>query len=305
MSGSEGPPPVDLDHEKETLLSPAPVSSNRLVLVLIVAVVVTAITSAIWAGVMFAPSKSSSEFPISTIIISIDGFRYDYQSREPTPNLDSIVARGFRVGRLEPIFPSLTFPNHYTLVTGLFCETHGIVANNMYDPTTNLTFTLTNGQTANGYWFLGEPIWVTAQKWGMKTGVMFWPGSEAEIDGMRPTYWYPYNSSISNDYRMNQLLTWLDLPAADRPQFMASYISDVDTNGHNYGPNSAQVNQSIMAIDTTLSILLNGIKSRGLENRVNVLVVSDHGMTDVNKLIYLDDIIDLSLVTVVNWLQSC
>jgi predicted AlkP superfamily pyrophosphatase or phosphodiesterase len=241
----------------------------------------------------------------TVILISIDGFRYDYFGKAPTPNLDSLIARGVRARYMVPSFPSKTFPNHYTIVTGLYPAHHGIVANNMWDDSLHAQFKMSDRkQVQDARWWGGEPIWVTAQKAGQKTAPMYWPGSEAAIDGLMPTYWEAYDDKhpTAFDYRVNKLLSWLDLPVADRPTFLTLYFEDVDTAGHDYGPDSPQLVEAIERVDRALGLLLPGLKARGIEDRVNIVVVSDHGMAACSRdrLIYLDDHVDPSKVIVVD-----
>ena len=201
---------------------------------------------------------------------------------------------------MKPIFPSITFPNHYSLVTGLYAESHGIVGNKFFDPDLNDTFYYKNS-TKNGEskWWLGEPIWVTAVKQGKKSATCMWPGSEAPIMNTRPTYWLKYNSSMSMIERVDQVLRWIDLPRVDRPSFISLYMDPVDSAGHAHGPHSPQVDQALRTVDDAIGKLLDGISTRGLNNTINVVVVSDHGMTERNftkNWIYLDDFIDVESV---------
>lgn len=240
----------------------------------------------------------------TVLLVSLDGFRWDYFGRADTPNLDRLIHEGTRAKALIPVFPSETFPNHYSQVTGLYPEHHGIVSNVMYDPEFDDTFKLgKNEAVTDGRWWGGEPIWVTAAKQGMKSATYFWPGSEAEIAGHRPTYWKPYNNDVPLSQRVKQILDWLDLPPEERPALLTLYFSLVDSAGHNFGPDSPQVNEAIAKADHALGTLIAGLERRGLLGRIHLLVVSDHGMTPLSpdRVIYLDDYIDLSTVQVVDW----
>jgi predicted AlkP superfamily pyrophosphatase or phosphodiesterase len=241
--------------------------------------------------------------PATVILISIDGWRWDYDSKAPAPNLRSLISRGVRAENLIPVFPSKTFPNHYTIVTGLYPAHHGIVANTIRDPETGRTFAMTRvAEQRNPMWWGGEPLWVTVQRQGLVAATLFWPGSEAPIGGMLPRYWKPYDDNFPRAERVDQVLQWLDLPAERRPTFITLYFSDVDSAGHADGPGSPAVRDAISRVDGYLGRLLRGLERRGIADSVNLVVVSDHGMaaTDAKRVIVLDDYIDLRDVDVVD-----
>ena len=260
------------------------------------------------AFLLFAANLLAAEIrdlKATVILIAIDGFRYDYFGKAPTPNLDSLIARGVRARYMVPSFPSKTFPNHYTIVTGLYPAHHGIIANNMWDDSLHAQFKMSDReQVRDARWWGGEPIWVTAQKAGQKTAPMYWPGSEAAIEGVMPTYAEAYDDKHKTafDYRVNKLLSWLDLPVSERPTFLTLYFENVDSDGHDYGPDSPQVKEAIEKVDHNIGLLLAGLKSRGIEDRVNIIVVSDHGMAACSRqrLIMLDDYVDSANVIVVD-----
>lgn len=237
------------------------------------------------------------------LLISIDGFRADYLQRDLTPTLAALAAAGVRAQAMQPSFPSLTFPNHYTLVTGLRPDHHGIVGNTMFDAELG-KFSLGNrAAVADGRWWAeAEPIWVTADKQGLKTATMFWPGSEAEIHGHRPDHWRPFDAKVTPDQRVDQVLAWLDLPAGQRPDFLTLYFDDVDHAGHESGPDSPQVDTALRTVDSALARLVDGLKARGLYTRVNLIIVSDHGMapTPADQVVRMDQVIDLDRVQVVS-----
>ena len=229
------------------------------------------------------------------ILISFDGFRWDYMEKTETPNLDRLVASGVKADALIPSFPSKTFPNHYTIVTGRYPRNHGIVANTMYDPVFDATFSLENREEVqNGRWWGGEPIWVTAEKQGLKTLCNFWPGSEAEIKGVRPTYWVTYDGNVPNEERVQKVLDYLDKPANQRPSFYTIYFSDPDDYGHLNGPDSSSINVAIQECDARIGQLIAGLEQRNLFDEVNIMIVSDHGMAQLSqeRLIFLDDYLD-------------
>jgi len=249
------------------------------------------------------PSEGAS-WPPTVILVSLDGFRWDYQDRAPTPALDRLAAGGVRASGLVPVFPTKTFPNHYSLVTGLHPGTHGIVANNIHDEERDEWFSLSNREAVgDAAWWGGEPIWVALERAGRPTAPLFWPGSEAAIGGFRPRHWQPYDGALSNEARGDRLLGWLDLPAADRPAFLTLYMSEVDDAGHRHGPDSPEVDAAVARVDGALGHFVEGLERRNLLGRVNVIVVSDHGMaaTPRERVILLDDYIHLDTVSVVDW----
>ena len=228
----------------------------------------------------------------TVILISIDAFRADFVSGYQPPNLLNLAREGVQPRWMTPAFPSLTFPNHYTIATGLYPENHGIIGNEMFDPTFNAIFSVSEQKgVRDGRWWGGEPIWVTAEKQGQRAACFFFPGSEAEIAGFRPTYWKPYDEKVPNSVRVDTILSWLDLPAAERPTFYSLYFSDVDTAGHDFSPRSAQVAAAVNRVDQAIGRLVAGLKTRGLFDQVNIIIVSDHGMAPVNPtdVVLLDE----------------
>lgn len=229
------------------------------------------------------------------ILISIDGFRADYFSQYKHPTLDALAKEGVRAKWMTPSYPSLTFPNHYAIATGLYPEHNGIVSNDMYDPVFDASFSLgRRAEVVNGRWWAGEPIWITAVKQGQKASATFWPGSEAEIKGHRPTYSKPFDDRVSPSDRVDGLLSLLDLPQDQRPTFLTLYFSNVDHEGHDHSPNSPEVAEAITVVDTAIDRLLAGLRARAVDRKVNLIVVSDHGMAPAppNELVVLDDYFD-------------
>lgn len=237
------------------------------------------------------------------LLISIDGFRTDYLERTDTPALDYIIANGVQADYLKPSFPSNTFPNHYSLATGLYTENTGVIANNMFDPELG-RFALGNRDAvSDGRWYGGEPIWVTAENQNVRTATMFWPGSEAEIMGVRPTRWVQYDNSITYPSRVDSVITWLQIEDETRPEFLTLYFSRVDSRGHSYGVESDSVTTAIAYVDEMMAYLIAELKRIEMWGKLNILVTSDHGMASLSeeKTIFLDDIIDLDDVFVRNW----
>lgn len=234
-----------------------------------------------------------------TVLVSIDGFRADYLDRGVSPTLKRLAETGVRAEAMRPSFPSLTFPNHYTLVTGLRPDRHGIVNNSMEDPDhPDAVFTLSNREenTKPFWWDDAAPLWVTAEKAGVRTGTMFWPGSEVAIRGVRPQDWVVFDQKMPSDARVDRALTWLDRPAAERPKFVTLYFDIVDTQGHKFGPESAETNAAITEVDTAIARFLAGLEKHRL--RANIVIVSDHGMApiDAARAVNMDEIVAPALV---------
>jgi predicted AlkP superfamily pyrophosphatase or phosphodiesterase len=243
------------------------------------------------------------ELKPTVILVSFDGWRWDYHMNAPAPNLERLAGRGVRAEGLIPSFPAKTFPNHYTMVTGLYPGHHGIVANNIKDPATGRRFAMSKQEEVRDpMWWGGEPIWVTAQRAGQSGAAMFWAGSEAPIGGLLPRYWRPYDEEFPAPSRVEAVLRWLDLPTTERPTFVALYFEDTDTAGHDDGPDSDAVRVAIRRLDDYLGSLLRGLEERRVLDRVNVVVVSDHGMSAVtnDRVLVLDDYISLDDVEIVD-----
>jgi predicted AlkP superfamily pyrophosphatase or phosphodiesterase len=235
------------------------------------------------------PPPAAEAAPV--MLISVDGLRADYLRRGITPTINALAAGGVTTTAMRPSFPSLTFPNHYTLVTGLRPDRHGIVNNNMDDPELG-RFALSRREAVEDgrWWADAEPLWVTAEKAGLPTATMFWPGSEAAIRGVRPGRWLPFDGGMPNPARVAQVLAWLD--ATPRPRFLTLYFDTVDHDGHDFGPDSAEVNKAIAEVDARIADLLAGLKARGIA--ANIVLVADHGMAQVSaaRRILLDAVVD-------------
>jgi predicted AlkP superfamily pyrophosphatase or phosphodiesterase len=225
------------------------------------------------------------------ILLSFDGWRWDYVDRLRVPNLRALAARGVRVRELVPSFPVLTFPNHFTIVTGRYPEHHGIVANVMNDPQIGERFTMSAATAHDSRWWEAEPIWITLERRGCRTAPLFWPGSEVDFQGTRPSYWKPFDGAMTSGARVAQVLDWLGLPEEQRPCFVTLYQDIVDHAGHDFGPDSPELARAAEQLDHDLGTLTAGIRRLGLEERTTIVVVSDHGMTTLapNRVIWLDD----------------
>lgn len=248
------------------------------------------------AGCATQPGSAGSDVPAEPaplLLISIDGMRNDYLQRGLTPHLQAMINDGVHAQWMNPSYPSLTFPNHYTIVTGLRPDHHGIINNTMLDAELG-DFSLGNREAVgDGRWWSGEPIWVGAEKAGLPTATMFWPGSEAAIQGVRPRYWFQYDKQVTPRQRVQQTLDWLAMPATTRPRLITLYLDDVDTQGHAHGPDSAQVDAAITDVDDAIGQLTRTLQQRGQLDQVNIIVVSDHGMaaTAIDRTIAIEDLV--------------
>jgi predicted AlkP superfamily pyrophosphatase or phosphodiesterase len=214
------------------------------------------------------------------VLVSFDAFRHDYVERLHPPVVERLAARGVRAEGLIPSFPSKTFPNHYTIVTGLHPGHHGIVGNSFYDPARNAWYRSSDSVAVrDASWYGGEPIWVTAERNGVRTAAYFWPGSEAAIGGVRPSAVVAYDGRVPNDQRVDGVAAWLRRPAAERPHLVLLYMSDIDDTTHRYGPDAANTANAVANVDHALGRLLDSIAALPIRDSVNVVLVSDHGMT--------------------------
>lgn len=232
------------------------------------------------------------------VLVSLDGFRYDYAKKYGATHLLAIAKEGASApDGMIPSFPSLTFPNHYTLVTGLYPEHHGIVANRFYDEQRKETYVNSDPRTGvDGSWYGGTPLWVLAEKQGMRSACFFWPASEAAIQNTRPTYYLHFDDAYPDEQRITQVIDWLKLPEDQRPHFITLYYSNVDHAGHSYGPGSPQVAQAVKHVDALIGKLHTALDTLHLP--IDLIVVSDHGMQkEEGPWINLDQYVDLSAFT--------
>ena len=242
-----------------------------------VTALVTTLVTAATAFISPANAQNATSSPL--ILISIDGFRPDYLNRQVTPNLNALAAKGVRAEAMHPSFPSKTFPNHYTIVTGLRPDRHGVVDNTMEDSAIpGVRFYLGNqaAVTDRRWWDQAEPIWVSAEKKGIRSATMFWPGSEADIQGVRPSQWSVFDGKLAANDRVDTLLSWLGRPADQRAGFLTLYFDDVDHAGHTFGPDAQETTQSTQVVDTAIGRLLQGLEKLRID--ANLVIVADHGM---------------------------
>lgn len=256
---------------------------------------VLALGLTIAAGAAAAREKA----PHLTILVSIDGFRADYLDRGDTPVMKALAENGARAA-MRPSFPTVTFPNHYALITGKRPDGNGIVANTMLDPNVSSEkFTMRSLEPA--WWSQAKPFWVSVEQQGQRAAAMFWPGSEVEIDGVRPSRWVKFDATMPGEARVDQVLAWLD--SADGPPiaFSTLYFDIVDTEGHHYGPDSPEVRAAAASVDAALGRLVEGLKARGRFESTDIVIVADHGMAPLPAAhrVVLDDLVDVSKIELV------
>ena len=234
------------------------------------------------------------------ILIGVDGFRADYLEKFQPPNLVQLAKDGVRADSMTASFPTLTFPNFYTLATGLRPARHGIIGNAMFDPEFGARFALGEPSVQDGRWWSGEPIWVTAEKQGVRSACMFWPGSEAEIAGKRPWEWRKFDSKMSPDERVRVVLDWLSRPEAERPRLITLYFHEADSAGHRFGPDAKETADAVALVDTAIGQLREGVHRLGLDGTVQYVIVADHGMAEVSpdRVVALSSLLDLNKVQV-------
>ena len=235
-------------------------------------------------------------------MISFDGFRYNYFHMAETPNFDSFIDNGVHAESLIPVFPSLTFPNHYSIATGSYTDKHRILANSFFSNRLKKKYSMGDSETVqNGDFYGMEPIWVTAEKNGLTTATYFWIGSEAEISGYRPSIYKNYDGSISFESRVDSIISWLEYKDDRRPQLSMLYLSEPDYSGHRYGTKGDEIISSIEKMDDLLGHIINSLKILEVYNKLNIIIVSDHGMAEVDRerVILLDDYINLDYFDVI------
>ena len=241
-----------------------------------------------------APEQQTKPY---VVMVSLDGFRYDYAEKYQAPNLLRLAREGVSAEKMLPSYPSKTFPNHYTLVTGLYPAHHGLVSNTFYDDDKAALYQIRDREKVeDGSWYGGTPLWVLAEQNDLLAASYFWVGSEADVQGIRPTYWYPYDGSVPHEKRVAQVIEWLQLPPETRPHLITCYFSVVDSRGHRRGPEADEVREAVLEVDRRIGQLDSAFQALGLP--VTLVVVSDHGMLAVNE----DDPVILSrLVDLDGW----
>uniref|UniRef100_A0A8C4M120 Alkaline phosphodiesterase I n=1 Tax=Equus asinus asinus TaxID=83772 RepID=A0A8C4M120_EQUAS len=239
-----------------------------------------------------------------TLLFSLDGFRAEYLHTWGglLPVINKLKTCGTYAKNMRPVYPTKTFPNHYSIVTGLYPESHGIIDNKMYDPKMNASFALKSKEKFNPKWYKGEPIWLTAKYQGLKAGTFFWPGSDVKINGLFPDIYKIYNGSVPFEERILAVLKWLQLPKDERPHFYTLYLEEPDSSGHSHGPVSSEVIRALQRVDNMVGMLMDGLKGLNLHRCLNLILISDHGMEQASckKYAHLDkylgDVKDIKLV---------
>lgn len=246
--------------------------------------------------------KPVKDLKPTVILISLDGFRYDYIDKFNPPTLNKLAKDGVRAKWMIPSFPTKTFPNHYTIATGLYPAHHGIVENNVFDFGTVFTMSKRE-EVQNPRWWLGEPIWVTAEKQGQIAASYFFVGTETKIEDSQPTFWRVWNGNVPAQMRVDKVLGWLDLPQEKRPTMITLYFSDTDDAGHAFSPDAEETKYAVLNADSYIERLMNGLKARKIDKKVNVIIVSDHGMAPVylKNTTFLDDYFDFDLTERILW----
>lgn len=229
------------------------------------------------------------------VMLSMDGFRWDYTDKFPTPNFDKIAAKGVKAKSLQPSFPTKTFPNHYAIATGLYPDHNGIVMNNFYAPDLDAFYSIKDRDAVeNPAFYKGEPIWVTAEKQGMTSASCFWVGSEAPVMDIQPTYWKKYDHNLPFSQRIDTVIYWLKLPPDKRPRLITWYMNEPDSKGHKLGPENPKLGKTIVYLDSLLGVFMKKTEKLPNSGDINIIVTSDHGMceTSSTRWVNLSDYLD-------------
>lgn len=248
-------------------------------------------------------TNSGSDDKPYLVMLSLDGFRWDYPLKAKTPNFDRIAEKGVKAESLRPCFPTKTFPNHYSIATGLYPDNHGIVLNNFYDPVLDAFYSPgTRESVENSNFYGGEPIWVTAEKQGILTASYFWIGTEAPVKGIQPAYWKRYEHNFPYTQRADSVIAWLKLPPEKRPHLITWYMDEPDSHGHESGPENPDIIPVITYLDSIAGDFLNKLYELKIGNKVNFIITSDHGMGQISpdRVVRLTDHIDLKHIEHIN-----
>jgi len=237
-------------------------------------------------GFLFA--QTNTEEKPYVVILSMDGFRWDYPEKANTPNLDLIATNGVRAEAFIPSFPTKTFSNHYGMVTGLYTESHGIVLNKFYANDLGKKYKITSSE-----FYSGEPLWATAEKQNVKSASYFWLGSEAPIEKALPTYYLEYNEAVPFENRIDSVISWLQLPENERPHLILWYMHEPDAMGNKYGPNSKELITTVEYLDKLVGDFYHRIQQLPIAEKINLIFLSDHGMSEIHNdsAIYLNEYI--------------
>ena len=233
--------------------------------------------------------KGKTDAPPVVIMLSMDGFRWDYPDLYSTPNLDAIARKGVKAHSLVPSFPSKTFPNHYTMATGLYPDNHGLVSNSFIDPVRKDMYRLGDRtKVEDAYYYGGYPIWVTAEKNGITAASFYWVGSEAPIQGIHPTIWKKFDSSVAFEARIDSVVSWTRLPDDKRPRLITWYMEEPDLTGHDFGPFHEETGRMVQYLDSLVGLFMEKIARMPGNENVNIIITSDHGMGEIHGDKYID-----------------
>ncbi len=250
-----------------------------------------------------APTAQAGEAPY-LVLVSIDGFRHDYPDLYPTPALARIAAAGVRAASLRPVWPTLTFPNHYSIATGLYPAEHGIVGNRFPAADRESWYEYKDRTTVqDGRWYGGEPIWVAAERAGLPAAAYYFVGTEAPVGGVSPSDWRAFDDGVPGEARVAQALDWLARPDETRPHVVTLYFEHVDVASHRHGPGSAEAAAAVATVDGWLGELLDGIARLPVARQTYVVVVSDHGQLPTRldePSFVIEEVANLDGVQVVN-----
>ena len=226
-------------------------------------------------------SYSQTNKDTYVVLVSMDGFRWDYQKQFNLQNLKQIAKEGVHAKSMQPSYPSKTFPNHYSIVTGLYPDHHGIINNVFYDAQLNESFSLSSKAKNDSRFYGGNPIWNVAEQQGVKTASFFWPGSD--IDKRNPGIYKNYDNKIPYGARIDTVLKWLQLPEKQRPHLVTLYFDEPDHTGHNFGPLSQENKKMVIKMDSIMGALSRKLDQLNIGKQINLIIVSDHGMADINN----------------------
>jgi predicted AlkP superfamily pyrophosphatase or phosphodiesterase len=234
-------------------------------------------------------SSARRPFKNYVVMVSMDAFRWDYSKMYKTPNLDQLARDGVKADRMIPSFPTITFPNHYAIATGLYPDHHGLIDNNFVATDLKLTYKMSDRNSVeNPSFYGGEPVWVTAQKQGAKAASFFWVGSEAPVGGMHPYYWKKYDGNVTFEERIDSVVKWLGYPKEKRPELVTLYFDEPDATSHKFGPDSPQTKKVVERLDSLIGVLRTKLSSLPYSKRINLIVLSDHGMEAVSPDRYIN-----------------
>jgi len=234
-------------------------------------------------------SDGRKKFKNYVLLVSLDGFRWDYPQLYNTPNINKIAIDGVKADRLIPSFPTVTFPNHYTIATGLYPDHHGLIDNNFVAPDLGLSYRMSDrAAVENPSFYGGEPIWITAEKQGAKAASFFWVGSEAAVGGIHPAYWKKYDGTVTYEARIDTVVKWLGYSENKRPELVTLYFDEPDATGHKFGPKSPQTKKAVEILDSLMGVLRLKLSSLPYNKRINIILVSDHGMEAISSQRYIN-----------------